>query len=111
MESITVKHGRNCLAGRPQRVLLEALKRCTGRPMPILVVTLALLGGVATAATLWSHGAIIALAAAPVGASLLVAIVTSVMALLNRGGPYSNLSSERFEDRLRLRLRINSFKL
>jgi hypothetical protein len=78
--------------------------------MPILAVTLAVLGGVATAALLWSHGALIALAAAPIGASLSVAIVTSVLALLNRGGPYSNLRSERFEDRLRLRLRINSFK-
>ena len=79
--------------------------------MPILVVTVALLGGVTTAATLWSHGALFALAAAPIGASLLVAIVTSILAFVNRGRPYSNLRSEGFEDRLRLGLRINLFDL
>ena len=50
----------------------------------IILLSAALIGGLATAVALWPHGAVVALICAPFGASLLTAVAAVLLALSSR---------------------------
>jgi hypothetical protein len=63
--------------------------------MAVLLTFVALLGGAATTLFLWSDGWVLALGLAPLGGSVLAAIVAAILGTSNRLQRLSLLRSER----------------
>ena len=70
----------------------------------IVLLSAALIGGLATAVALWPHGAVVALICAPFGACLLTAVAAVLLALSSRAetnkvrsGSRENMSADNGE--------------